>query len=79
VEGILHALGFEPWLRMEKIRSVWERADVEACLDQTPFGCYLELEGEAQAIRTAMKSLGLAPDHAEPRSYPELYLAHGLG
>jgi adenylate cyclase class 2 len=79
LEGILHALGFEPVLRMEKLRAVWERAELEACLDETPFGCYLELEGEPQAIRAAMEGLGLAPDRAEPRSYPELYEAHGLG
>ncbi len=79
LEAILRALGYSPVLRMEKVRAVWERAELEACLDETPFGCYLELEGEPQAIRVAMESLGLAPDRAETRSYPELYLAHGLG
>lgn len=79
LEAILRALGFEPVLRMEKVRAVWTRAELEACLDETPFGCYLELEGEAQAIRVAMEGLGLAPDRAEPRSYPELYQAQGLG
>ncbi len=79
LEAILRALGFEPVMRMEKRRAVWERPELEACLDETPFGCYLELEGDPQAIRAAMEGLGLAPDRAEPRSYPELYLAHGLG
>ena len=79
LDAILRALGYAPVLRMEKSRAVWERAELEACLDETPFGCYLELEGEPQAIRAAMESLGLAPDRAEPRSYPELYAAHGLG
>lgn len=79
LEAILRALGYEPILRMEKVRAVWERAELEACLDETPFGCYLELEGDPQAIRAAMEGLGLAPDRAEPRSYPELYQAHGLG
>ena len=78
LEAILRALGFEPVMRMEKVCAVWERAELEACLDETPFGCYLELEGEPQAIRAAMESLGLAPDRAEPRSYPELFAAHGL-
>lgn len=77
--GILGALGFVPVLRMEKVRAVWTRDELEACLDETPFGCYLELEGEPLAIRAAMEGLGLAPDRAEPRSYPELYQAHGLG
>lgn len=79
LEAILRALGFEPVMRMEKVRAVWERLELEACLDETPFGCYLELEGEAQAIHAAMEGLGLASDRAEPRSYPELYRAHGLG
>ena len=79
LEAILRALGFKPAMRMQKVRAVWERAELEACLDETPFGCYLELEGEAQAIHVAMEGLGLAPDRAEPRSYPELYRAKGLG
>jgi adenylate cyclase class 2 len=79
LEAILRALGFAPVLRLEKVRAVWERPELEACLDETPFGCYLELEGDPQAIRAAMEGLGLAPDRAEPRSYPELYRAHGLG
>jgi adenylate cyclase class 2 len=79
VEGILRALGFEPVMVMEKVRALWSRPELVACLDETPFGCYLELEGEPQAIRVAMEGLGLSPDRAEPRSYPELYQAHGLG
>ena len=79
LEAILRALGFEPVMRMEKRRAVWERPELEACLDETPFGCYLELEGDPQAIRAAMEGLGLAADCAEPRSYPELYQAYGLG
>ena len=65
--------------RMEKVRAVWARSELEACLDETPFGCYLELEGEPQAIHAAMEGLGLAADRAETRSYPELYRLNGLG
>ena len=79
LEGILRALGFTPVLRLEKVRAVWRREGLEACLDETPFGCYLELEGAPPAIRAAMDALGLDPGQAEPRSYPELYQAHGLG
>jgi adenylate cyclase class 2 len=79
LEGILRALGFRPVLRMEKRRAVWEGAELEACLDETPFGCYLELEGDAQAIHAIMPGLGLTADRAEPRSYPELFLVNGLG
>ena len=79
LEGVLHALGFSPVLVLEKVRAIWRSEALEACLDETPFGSYLELEGEAEAIRGALAQLGLSADQAEPRSYPELYRAHGLG
>ncbi len=78
LEAILLALGFEPTLRMEKVRAVWQRQDLEACLDETPFGCFLELEGEPEAIHTALAGLGLGTETAETRSYPELYREAGL-
>jgi adenylate cyclase class 2 len=76
--GILGALGFAPVMEMQKSRSVWEREGLEACLDETPFGCFLELEGEPAAIRLAMESLDLGPDRIEPRSYPTLFRDAGL-
>ncbi|HJW08472.1 MAG TPA: class IV adenylate cyclase [Holophagaceae bacterium] len=77
LEAILRALGFEPTLRMVKTRAVWEREELEACLDETPFGCFLELEGEPQAIRAAMEHLCLDASRIETRSYAELFEAHG--
>ena len=73
MEGILAALGYAPVFAMVKSRSVWRRGDLEACLDQAPFGCYLELEGSREAIREAMGQLGLREDQVEPRSYPALF------
>ena len=79
LEAILTALGYRPTLSMEKVRATWVRADLEACLDETPFGCYLELEGTPAAIAEVRSALGLSEDFAEPRSYPQLYVIHGLG
>ena len=78
LEGILRALGFQPVMEMVKTRALMHRADLAACLDETPFGCFLELEGEAPAIRTTMAALGLGPEAAELRSYPTLFRDHGL-
>ena len=78
MEGILRALGYAPVLTMEKIRTVWNRADLVACLDETPFGCFLELEGDPAAIRRTMEDLSLGPELAELRSYPTLFREHGL-
>jgi len=57
MEGILAALGFEPGAPMVKSRSVWRQGDLEACLDDTPFGSFLELEGAREAIAAAMAGL----------------------
>jgi len=73
MEGILEALGFVPVFTMVKSRSVWRLGALEACLDQAPFGCYLELEGTREEIRSAMALLELREDQVEPRSYPALF------
>lgn len=77
MEGILAALGYVPVLRMAKRRATFRRPELEACLDETPFGCYLELEGDRQAIRLTMEHLGLDASHIEPRSYAKLFQEHG--
>ena len=73
MEAILRALGFAPALAMAKSRAIWVRDELEACLDRTPFGCFLELEGTREAIAGAMAELGLTEDQAEPRSYAAIY------
>ena len=78
LEKILEALGFAPVLRMQKTRAVMDRADLVACLDETPFGCFLELEGEEAVIRATMAALDIGAELAESRSYPTLYRDHGL-
>lgn len=78
MEGILRALGYAPVMTMEKVRALWRRPDLVACLDQTPFGAFLELEGDVEAIRHCMAELDLSSGQAEPRSYPSLFRDHGL-
>jgi adenylate cyclase class 2 len=73
MEAILRALGFAPVLTMEKHRAIWSRPGLEACLDRTPFGSFLELEGERDAIQGAMAELELDPARIETRSYAVLF------
>jgi adenylate cyclase class 2 len=79
LEALLAALGYVPALRMEKTREVWAREELIACLDDTPFGPFLELEGDAQAIKAAMEHLALDASRIERRSYPTLWREAGLG
>lgn len=78
LEGILRALGYTPGLRMVKQRAVYRRESLVACLDQTPFGCFLELEGSPEEIQAASEGLGLREAEVETRSYPALFREHGL-
>jgi len=78
MEQILAALGYSPVLVMEKRRALWRSSDLLACLDEAPFGNYLELEGEAEVIRTTMATLGLDAAEVETRSYPTLFREAGL-
>jgi adenylate cyclase class 2 len=78
LETILEALGYVPVLHMVKTRALWDGPGLLACLDQTPFGCFLELEGEAEAIHAAMAKFGIGKEAIEPQSYPTLYREAGL-
>ena len=78
MDGILRALGYAPVMSMEKTRAVWRSAELTACLDETPFGCFLELEGAPEAIEQAMDAMGLEALQVEPRSYPTLFREQGL-
>jgi len=73
MEGILRALGFEPALTMVKHRALWRRGELEACLDEAPFGCFIELEGSREDIGQALRDLGLEGVAPETRSYATLF------
>lgn len=70
---ILGELGFSPIYRYQKYRSSFEVDDVVVCLDETPLGCFLELEGEADAIDRLAVRLGFGPKDYIRESYRELH------
>lgn len=76
--SILDALGYRPALVYEKRRATWRLAGAEVVLDELPFGLFLEIEGEQDAILAAEKLLGLESAEVEHASYPELTLRHGM-
>ena len=57
---ILERLGFQPVQSYEKFRETYHWGDVEVVLDETPFGDFVELEGENEAaLKTVAAALGL--------------------
>lgn len=71
--GILAELGWTPQRRYQKWRETWRLGGVTVALDETPIGCFVEIEGTAEALGGAAHTLGLDPATAIPSSYQELW------
>ena len=71
---LLHRLGFKPVYRYQKYRTVFVLDNLFLCLDETPLGCFVELEGPPEEIDRAAQRLGFTPDQYVRESYRELQL-----
>jgi adenylate cyclase, class 2 len=69
----LRALGFKPGFEYEKYRSSFRLPGVHACVDETPIGAFLELEGSPAAIDRSARRLGYGPRDYLRATYWELY------
>ena len=70
-------LGFERRYRYQKYRTVFRWHDVEIVVDETPMGCYLEVEGPPAGIDEAVAALGFASADRVTLSYLELHAQSG--
>ncbi|WP_169728886.1 class IV adenylate cyclase [Desulfatirhabdium butyrativorans] len=79
--AILEALGFHPVQIYEKERTVFRFDGVTLCLDRLPFGDFLEIEGEKEAIRHAAERLGLNWERRILDNYLGLFekVRHSMG
>ena len=59
MDAILHALGFYRRQEYEKWRETWQLGDASLCLDTLPFGSFLEIEAQPDAIMRSVRELGL--------------------
>jgi adenylate cyclase class 2 len=76
-EALLERLGYQPVFRYQKYREVWRLDQAEVVVDETPIGCFLEIEAEPGAIVTVAATLGFTPDDFVSASYPSLFAAAG--
>jgi adenylate cyclase class 2 len=77
MERIIQSLGYKLNVVYEKHRKTWHFGDVEIVLDELPFGLYMEIEGEVEAIEEAERSLEILDLVPEPRGYPRLAVKYG--
>jgi adenylate cyclase class 2 len=59
---VLNRLGFTNEMIMEKFRQNWKYLDTVICLDTLPFGDFIEIEGEEDAIFEVINQLGLGQE-----------------
>jgi adenylate cyclase class 2 len=71
--AILALLGFSPVRRYQKRREVWQADAVQVALDETPIGCFVELEGDEAALRALAARLALDPAQAARGTYLDLW------
>jgi adenylate cyclase, class 2 len=74
---ILEGLGFLPQFRYEKYREVWTLRGVVICLDETPLGSFIELEGARASILRLAPKLGVSEGEFMSASYPALWFEAG--
>lgn len=56
--NILAFIGFRPVQRYEKIRETWRLEGALLCLDEMPYGNFIEIEGEPGVIRKIAEIIG---------------------
>jgi adenylate cyclase class 2 len=70
---ILTGLGFEPVYRYQKFRSTFRLDALEAVVDETPLGTFVELEGAPDDIDRVAVALGATADDYITATYRELH------
>jgi len=73
VERLLKGLGFRGVWRYQKYRTLFRLDDLDLCLDETPLGCFVELEGAPNEIDRVAEQWGFAPDNYIRESYRALH------
>ena len=82
---ILARLGFHPAVSYRKFRSEYVRHQAGKtaagiiCLDETPAGCFLELEGPPRWIEQTRRALGFRAADAVTASYIQIYTEASIG
>jgi|SRR5271157_592651 len=70
---LLEALGFEVVFIYEKYRTVFSYEGNRVMLDELPYGCFVEIEGDPSGIRSVAEQLHLNWQQAIPASYHALF------
>ncbi|MBI1282087.1 MAG: CYTH domain-containing protein [Anaerolineaceae bacterium] len=73
METILGKLGYTPYLVYEKYRTTYEMDGAEVVLDEMPYGNFVEIEGDREAIERIISGLDLSHAKRFDGSYSTLF------
>lgn len=73
MKHILDSLGYHQEQVYEKWRETFSFGKVEFCIDNMPYGDFLEIEGDKESIRAVADRLGLDWDRRILRSYIAIF------
>lgn len=73
METILGKLGYTPYLIYEKYRTTYEMEGAEVVLDEMPYGNFVEIEGERDAIERIIHTLDEGDAKRFDGSYSTLF------
>ncbi len=76
---MLGRLGYLPFFRYEKYRTIFQQPGEtagQAVLDETPIGCWIELEGAPEWIDANAARLGFSQEQYITESYGALWLSY---
>ncbi len=73
METILGKLGYTPYLTYEKYRTTYEIDSAEVVLDEMPYGNFVEIEGDGDAIERIIQTLELHDSKRFDGSYSTLF------
>lgn len=71
--AMLNALGYQQRFRSQKYREDYDLLGAAVTVDETPFGCFVEVESTPALIATVSETLGRSPADYRLESYPTLW------
>ncbi len=71
---IFEGIGFKVFFRYQKYRKIYSKDNYHICLDRTPVGNFIEIEGDENFIKFYASKLGFKEDNFLKRTYYEIFL-----
>ena len=67
--------GLQSVYRYQKYRTLYDKDGTHVCLDETPLGCFVEIEGEPDAIDSLARMMGFGTSDYIQATYRDLHEA----